>query len=190
MAKTTADRFLEFGEALHNLFLELPEHDAVTDTLDYLLGSLHGLARAHDLGFRDRTGPHFSVYRPHLANYALGIPGNRSMNQSWVAGFYFNSAIQRLAAAFDRIPQMLGAKNKKMVAGRRVSTSAKERMTEVNPSVFDKWEKVYDEVNVFKHDPRGRAAGRTVTMRDALDSFEQMLDLLNTKKRPLATRYK
>ena len=106
-----------------------------------------------------------------------------------MAGFYFNSAIQRIAAAFDRVPQMLGAKKKKKVGTKRVSTSAKERMTEVNHSAFDKWQKVYDEVNAFKHDPEGRAAGRTVTMTDSIESFEQMLNLLNARKADLAARY-
>lgn len=189
MSKTVPARLDGFGVAIHQLFLQLPNHDAVTDTLDYALGALFGLARAHELGFRDRTGAHFSVYRPHLANYALKIPKNQSVNRLWMAGFYFNSAIQRIAAAFDRVPQMLGAKKKKKVGTKRVSTSAKERMTEVNHSAFDKWQKVYDEVNAFKHDPEGRAAGRTVTMTDSIESFEQMLNLLNARKADLAARY-
>jgi hypothetical protein len=84
---------------------------------------------------------------------------------------------------------MLGAKKKKKVGGKRVFTSAKERMTEVNHIPFDKWEKVYDEVTAFKHDPKGRAAGRTVAMSDAVESFEQMLNLLNDSRAELAARY-
>ena len=189
MQKTIPDRLEEFGAALHQLVLQLPDHDAVTDTLDYLLGALFGLTRAHELGFRDRTGAHFPVYRPHLANYALQIPKNQSVNKLWLGGFYFNSAIQRIAAAFDRIPRMLGAKKKKKVGAKRLPTSAKERMTEVNNTAFDKWQKIYDEVNAFKHDPEGRAAGRTVEMSDAIESFEQMLNLLNGSTAKLAARY-
>ena len=68
-------------------------------------------------------------------------------------------------------------------------TSAKERMAEVNGTSFDKWEEIYDEVNAFKHDPGGRAAGRTVTMNDAIDSFDQLLTLLNGGAEQLAARY-
>jgi len=189
MPKTVPDRLEHFGVTLHQLFLQLPDHDAVTDTLDYLLGALFGLTCAHHLGFRDRKGAHFSVYRPHLANYALQVPRNQSVNQLWTAGFYFNSAIQRIASAFDRIPRMLGATEKKNKGGRRVPTSAKERMAEVNGTSFDKWEEIYDEVNAFKHDPGGRAAGRTVTMNDAIDSFDQLLTLLNGGAEQLAARY-
>ncbi len=189
MPKSVPDRLEQFGVRLHQLFLQLPDHDAVTDTLDYVLGALFGLACADQLGFRDRKGAHFSVYRPHLANYALEVPRNQSVNQLWTAGFYFNSAIQRIASAFDRIPRMLGAKKTKNKGGKRVPTSAKQRMAEVNSTAFDKWEKVYDEVNAFKHDPRGRAAGRTVAMSDAIESFEQLLTLLNASAAQLAARY-
>ncbi len=129
MSKSVPAQLDDFGTSLHQLFLELPDHDAVTDTLDYLLGALFGLSRAHELGFRDRKSGHFSVYRPHLANYALEISKGGSANELWAAGFYFNSAIQRIAAAFDRIPQMLGAKAQKTFRGKKAPTSAKERMT-------------------------------------------------------------
>jgi len=107
-----------------------------------------------------------------------------------MAGFYFNSSIQRLAAAFDRLPQMLRAKTKKRVAGKRKSTSAKERMAEVNSAAFAHWQRVYDEVNAFKHSPEGRAAGRTVLMEDALSAFHEMLDLIANTKTRLESRYK
>jgi hypothetical protein len=188
MPKNVSARLNEFGVTLHELFLQLPDHDAATDTLDYILGALFGLARAQEAGFRDRKGAHFPIYRPHLANYALEIPKNQNVNQLWTAGFYFNSAIQRIASAFDRIPRMLGAKKKKKLGGKQVYTSAKERMTQVNRTSFDKWERVYDEVNAFKHDPKGRAAGRTVTMSDAIESFEQMLNLLKGTVTKLAAR--
>ena len=151
--------------------------------------SSHCLART-SLGSAIETSGHFSVYRPHLSNYALEIPKNRNVNELWTAGFYFNSAIQRIAAAFDRIPQMLGAKGKRTFRGKRVSTSAKERMTQVNPGAVIEWQRVYDEVNVFKHDPKGRAPGRTVRMSDAAESFEQIIKLLNANKLRIANTYK
>lgn len=190
MPKSIPTRLEEFGAALHSLFLELPDHDAITDTLDYVLGALFALSRAHELGFRERTGTHFSDYRPHLANYALEISKKRPVNKLWTAGFYFNSAIQRIASAFDRIPQMLGAAKRKDVEGQRTACSAKERMAEVNRRPFDKWERIYDEVNVFKHDPKGRAEGRTVSLSDAIESFEEMLHLLYAGKAKLAVRYR
>jgi hypothetical protein len=182
----------EFGHSMHKLLLELPEHPAITDTCDYILGALYGLAQAHRIGFKDRSRGFVSVYRPHLANYALEVAGDGSIDSLWLGGFFFNSAIQRLASAFDRIPRMLGAKMTKRVgqAKRETGTSAKERMKEVNATPFLHWEKVYDEVNAFKHSPEGKAAGREVTMSDALAAFAEMLQLLRHETTALAKRYK
>jgi hypothetical protein len=168
---------------------ELPEHPAITDTLDYALGALHGLSKAYQLGFKDRSAKCAVSYHPHLATYALKVPRDEQVNSLWTAGFYFNSGIQRVASAFDRIPQMLGAKMKKQVGGKMRSTTAKERMGEVNTNVCTHWEAVYDEINVFKHSPEGRAAGRMVTMDGALSAFGEMLQLISDKKAILAKRY-
>lgn len=194
-------RLEEFGTALHKLLLELPDHPAITDTIDYSLGALYGLTRAYELGFRDRASVQFDVYLPYLANYALMIPKGEPMNELWLSGFYFNSGIQRLASAFDRIPQMLGAtlsitKTREIKCGGIVipeqvtkATKPRNRMQEVNRSSYNNWEKVYEEINAFKHSPEGRVFGRTVSMENALDAFEEMLQLLRAGKSLLASRY-
>ncbi|HEY2359667.1 MAG TPA: hypothetical protein VGK36_01025 [Candidatus Angelobacter sp.] len=190
MPKTIQEQLTNYGVSLHELFVDLPQHSAITDTLDYILGALYALSRAHDLGFRDRKSGHLSSYRPNLAKYALSISKSENINRRWMAGFYFNSSIQRIAAAFDRLPQMLKAKMEKRVAGKRKSTSARERMAEVNSAAFAHWQRVYDEVNAFKHSPEGRADGRTVLMDDALLAFQQMLGLIATSKPTLKSLYK
>jgi hypothetical protein len=182
MPQSTSERLQKVGGSLHQLLLDLPDTDAITDTIDYLLGALYGLYRAQELGFRDRGGQQFSVYRAHLANDALRIPKGQTVNQLWLAGFYFNSAIQRLASAFDRIPKMLDAKK----------TSAADRMKEVNRDDYAHWEHVYREVNDFKHKPVGRYAGRGVAMADALAAFDQTLTLLtkgSTTLKPKGNRH-
>jgi len=190
MSKKIAEQLDEFGRLLHTLFIELPDHPAITDTFDYVLGALHGLVQAHRLGFRDRSTQYVAIYRPHLANYALEVSKTGPLDAVWTAGYHFNSGIQRLAAAFDRIPRMLDARMKKRVRGRMRSTTAKERMTEVNPKPFQHWEAVYDEVNAFKHSPEGGAGGRTVAMNDALFAFEEMMQLISDRKALLTQRYK
>lgn len=187
--KTIRQQLGEYGQLLHEFLVELPEHEAITDTLDYILGALYGLTHANRVGFADRLTKYVSVYRPHLADYALKVPKSEAVNALWTAGFYFNSGIQRLASAFDRIPRLLGAQMKKRVGEKVQSTSAKERMAEVNPHPCGEWETVYDEVNAFKHSPEGRAAGRTVTMNDALLAFGQMLTLLSDSRAALTKRY-
>lgn len=173
------EKLKAFGDILHDLLNDLPDHDAITDTLDYVLGALYGLTLAYNLGYADRPGSQVSVYRPYLADYALRIPLNQNIDGLWKSGFYFNSGIQRLASAFDRIPQMLGAKE----------STAKKRMAKVNPAGCPHWELIYDEINVFKHDPVGKAAGRTALMSDAVAAFEEMLTLIVTNKTEIKARF-
>ena len=178
----TATRLHDFANRLSDLLRNLRDEDAITDTLDYVLGALYGLDRAHELGFRDRTMPHGDNYRPHLANYAIGISRNETLNTFWMAGFYFNSAIQRIAAAFDRIPRMLGVKVVKR-------ESTQDRMKKIAaPASFANWLNVHKEVNRLKHPSEGLAAGRKVTMDRALAAFEELISLLETKKSELMNR--
>jgi hypothetical protein len=188
-ANSIPEQLDEYGRVLHKLFVELPDHPAITDTFDYVLGALYGLVQAYNLGFRDRSTQYVPVYRPHLANYALEVSKGQPLDSVWTAGFHFNSGIQRLASAFDRLPQMLGAKMKTTKLGKMSPTSAKERMAEVNPKPWTHWEGVYDEINAFKHSPEGRAAGRMVMMNDALLAFGEMMQLISDSNAVLAKRY-
>ncbi|HZT34629.1 MAG TPA: hypothetical protein VFA15_01825, partial [Nitrososphaera sp.] len=176
----------DLGESFHQLFNHLPNHIDITDTLDYLLGALYGLRRAYELDFRDRSADHHKNYRDNLAVYCLEIPQRGQVNPLWTAGFYFNSAIQRLASAFDRITQMFGEKATK-------DNPARKRMAKVNAKIkagsYAEWEKIYQEVNLLKHPPSGLARGRTVTLADAFKALAQTLDLIEKGKKIIIERY-
>jgi hypothetical protein len=49
----------------------------------------------------------------------------------------------------------------------------------------DEGRAVYGEVNAFKHDPQRKAAGRTVSMNDALLSFGRIMQILSDQKTPV-----
>jgi hypothetical protein len=164
---------------LKSLLMSLPNHEAVTDTFDYVIGALYGLSRAIETGFVDRLGGWHSTYRPHLLQYIDCVLKSEKINERWLAGFYFNSAIQRLAASFDRIPKLLGASG----------ANAHARMANVNPQNCPAWHKVYKEVNVFKHEIAGRASGRQVTVEQAVAAMEELVQLLKANQRKLATMY-
>jgi hypothetical protein len=189
MPKNIQQQLEKYGESLHKLFLELPEHDAVTDTLDYVLGALCGLSHANRIGFQNRPTKFVTIYRAYLANDALKVAKDEPLNPLWTAGYNFNSGIQRMAAVFDRIPRLLGARMKKTVRGKTVPTSAKERMTEVNAKYYGNWKRIYDEINAFKHSPKGRAEGRTVTLNEAVLAFGEIMELISDNKAKLAKMY-
>ena len=110
---------------------------------------------------------------------SLELAMGKPLDSIWTAGFFFNSGIQRLAAVFDRIPKILGARIK----------TAKGRMTEVNSGACPNWVKVYDEVNAYKHSPEGKAAGRSVSMEEAVECCSEVLDLLSRKTAILVQQY-
>ncbi len=179
------DKIVPISKNLFNLLNALPNHVAVVDTLDYLVGALYSLANAQELGFKDRPSSYPAEYSAHLSNYTLNIAEKTQPHASWLAGYFFNSAIQRLAAAYDRIPKLLGAREKV----HSKSISAKQRMKEVNTYDHANWTKVYDEVNAFKHDISGKGEGRSVTMADVMGAFAETTALLNNKADAIKKRY-
>ena len=177
--KATMDaRIKKMGARLQRLLEKLPDNDATTDTLDYVLGALYALHRAKSIGFVDRAGPSHPTYRAYLTNYAPDIVDGNMNHELWFGGFYFNCAIQRLAASYDRIPGLLGAGDGK----------AWERMKSVCGSVGADWYLVYKEVNALKHDPKGRAKGRRVTFERALNAVDELLELVETKAEGLTKK--
>ncbi|MFL6437687.1 MAG: hypothetical protein ACJ71Q_08920 [Terriglobales bacterium] len=167
------------AEDLRQLLIQLPDKDAVTDVFDYMVGALYGLRKAIDLGFVDRPGGWHSSYRPHLPQYVEAIQTGKPLNQLWLAGFYFNSAIQRLAACFDRIPKLLQA----------TGGTARTKMKSANKASYKEWDAVYNEINVYKHNTEGRATGREVGTAEAVAAFNQAVALLLTEEAKLKRLY-
>ena len=168
------------AEYLKALLVTLPNHEAITDVFDYLVGAQYGLMKAVEIGFVDRSGAWHRTYRPHLSQYVDSISTQRSVNNRWLAGFYFNSGIQRIAACFDRIPKLLGAKG----------ANARDRMKNVNGGNYAAWDKVYGEINAFKHDVAGKATGRTVSLTEAVQAFEEVVALLRANEAKLVATYR
>jgi hypothetical protein len=168
------------AEYLKALLDTLPNHEGITDVFDYLVGAQYGLMKAIEIGFVDRPGTWHSTYRPHLPHYVESISIQKTVNKRWLAGFYFNSGIQRLAACFDRIPKLLGAKG----------PNARKRMENVNTGNYAAWYKVYGEINAFKHEVAGKATGRTVSLTEAVQAFEEVLALLRANEAKLVAIYR
>jgi len=168
------------ADVLKALLISLPDHDAITDVFDYIVGAQYGLVTAIEIGFVDRPGTWHSTYRPHLPQYVEHIAIQERVNNLWLAGFYFNSGIQRLAACFDRIPKLLKARGR----------NASARMKNVNPNKYGDWKKVYEEINAFKHEVTGRAKGRLVSMPQAVQALEEVLALLKSNEARLMATYK
>jgi hypothetical protein len=72
----------------------------------------------------------------------------------WLAGFYFNSAIQRIAAAGEQLAGIL----------KRLERQAKQQGTVLDTSnALPALDQIREEVNRFKHDETGFERGRDIT---------------------------
>jgi len=79
-----------------------------------MAGALHSLQKADQLGYRDERGQSRDIdfftreFRTTLTNMGKGYPPEHR----WLAGFYFMSALVRLAALLDRLDLPLAARSR------------------------------------------------------------------------------
>ena len=87
-------------------------------------------------------------YRAELRRSQLALSRSERQGRAWLAGFYFHSAVARIAAAADRM-------TKKLKGGRTARERAKYRkeLFAQAPDV----DTVYQAVNDLKHDFEGRS---------------------------------
>jgi hypothetical protein len=161
--------------------------------LDSLLGALHGLIQARRLGFKDRShslddprgrspqGVEYWNYGP-LVRVGLMAKGKLRVEGAWAAGFYFDSALARMAGTFDRVVKRTARRKSLLPQGSRPSLSDLLHALTLDTFFSGKLGDVYREVNRLKHDAAGLAERRRVTKDDARGAFEQLLDLLEHPK--------
>ncbi len=166
--------------------MEAAQGDELRDSLDYLLGALHALFRAHQLEFVDRSGPLNATYwTGPLTRVRYMEAGEIRTDGKWLAGFYFNDALARIAAALDRMVTLI----ERRTHGAKQSGKLRERLqalrwgTWCTPDFIlpggqpSKAYRVYAEGNFLKHDPSGCAPGRSVSFADAIAGLGEVLDL-------------
>ena len=115
-----------------------------------VLGVAYSLNHAAELGFSARAaiaaGPD---YASELDEAASALLAGRSMPRAWLAGFYFNSALVRIAAGSHRALRVMFAPSKDtftILVDRAVSEG---KVVETEIGLL---RQVYEDVNHFKHD--------------------------------------
>jgi len=141
----------------------------------FTLGALYGLIKAEKLGYAHRTGPSLSTgYEAELNDISkIFSEGNVVDNGQWVSGFYFNSALQRIAGGYHRGLKLLTGDN--LEVQELASIAIKRKLTE--KSEINWIDTVYGEVNKLHRDRYGLLKGRAVTLSDAISATEQLLAL-------------
>ncbi len=143
---------------------EFPQYRAI---LDVLTGAVFALLRAGELKYKHRDG---QLTEQYLRNLILRLErmaqGKLPRKHGWLAGFYFNSAIQRIAAAGEQFEGILiRCEREARRAGKQINGLAPLRSVR----------KVRDEVDRFKHDETGLELGRDVKPSLALEALEEII---------------
>ena len=158
------------------LVRELPQYRAI---LDVAAGAVFALFRANALGYKHRDGQLSDKYLQNLVT-RLQRMGNGQLPQKhgWLAGFYFNSAIQRIAAAGEQLAGIL----------KRLDREARRKGKETNiANVLVALDEIRTEVNRFKHDETGLEKGREITPLLAVTGLLEIVQTLETHKERLRT---
>lgn len=92
----------------------------------------------------------------------------------WLAGFYFNSALFRIAAAYHR--------GLKVVSGKETCRLYKADLLKYVEPGFPNWQhtnldRVYDEVNDLKHTAEGLFNSRNISREEARVAVAELLEL-------------
>ncbi|MGA2299947.1 MAG: gamma-glutamylcyclotransferase family protein [Candidatus Acidiferrum sp.] len=141
-------------------------------TLDDFLGVLYALIFARHNNFVERNGPiEVPTVVKRAENVAEGIVRTSS---KWLAGFYFNSALFRIAAAYHR--------GLKVVSGKETCGLYKAALLKIVEPEFSEWlhtnlDKVWDEVNDLKHEAEGLFNSRDVSREQATAAVAELLEL-------------
>lgn len=178
-------RIADISKKLSRLLADLPDNGPVVDTLDYIAGAVYSLSRCDAYPFWDRRGPRLSCYRDKLITYIAGMAGGMEPGEYWLSGYYLNSALQRIAGAYDRVPKLiLGIPGK----DRRSADSSMETVFG-DKSKYQNWKDVHSEMNPLKHWAIGLSEKRRVGKTEATAALEEILALLESKQSQLHSMY-
>jgi hypothetical protein len=96
----------------------------------------------------------------------------------WLAGYYFNSALLRIAASYHQCLKLITAKPNGYVRSLREEVEKLQGEVPADAALL----KVHEEVNSIKHDRGGLDSGRNVTFDIAVDAVAELIELLERHK--------
>lgn len=141
-------------------------------TLDDFLGVLYALILARHNHFEERTGPiEIQAVVTRAENVA---EGTMRTSGKWLAGFYFNSALFRIAATYHR--------GLKIVLVKENSDKKKSDLLKLVVAAYPEWkhqclEEIWTEVNLLKHTPKGLFDSRNIGPLQANTAVVELLSL-------------
>ena len=154
------------GERLARVSADAKAEQAI---LGYVLGAAYALRCAIRLKHADRTlSAHPEEYADQLSQVATELAGSESITaREWLAGFYFNVAIEHLNASEDRLRGLEPRRHRATRRARRASSG----------------NTIKDDANKLKHDPTGLISARGATLGDAVSRLAAVAEKVETTPR-------
>jgi len=168
------DRKAEVAKLATSVAELMREKEGLFPILDIVAGAMLCLLEAAD-NFRDRPGAWKPNYRENVQQYTADMSrGKKPDKKLWLAGWHFNSALVRIAAAYHR--------SLKAATGRKDGN--RKELLKLLPwfTAYENLGKVYDEVNSVKHDVSAGVEGREVTFEVALAATRELVEFLRNDR--------
>ncbi len=164
--------------------LKLPKvtpNPAAVGCLDDFLGGVYALIFARNGGYADRLNVPIEPDKVVIRAEQIAM-GRVRTNGKWMAGFHFNSALFRIAAAYHRgLKVALGEpKSRECASALQPRAAALYRTWKSSDWQSCRNEAVYREVNGLKHTPQGFYESRTVQFSEAVEAVEELLNLIES----------
>lgn len=106
-----------------------PKTDAKISLIGFMVGALFALDLAASLGYHDeRSRPDPSAFATEFGEALAAVAAGTAVQAPWQAGFYYNSALMRLAALNERIDKTAGDERDDGAAIRRSVNSLKHHV--------------------------------------------------------------
>lgn len=152
-------RLVTASATLSKLIMDVPR---LGDLLDLAAGALASLIKANQLEYQDRKVELPPEYYPKLSERVRKMgDGTLPPRGLWISGYYFNSALLRLAAGRDQLRRVLSKVNK-------------QRPGAVQELPTDD---LHEEGGRLKHQLSGLKK-RNVQFDNAVEALEEMLSII------------
>lgn len=147
--------------------------------LDDLLGAVYSLIYARHHKYSERKQPLSSKDIQNVHVRATDIRESKVRTEGqWTAGYYFNSALFRIAAVYHRALKTVAGKEDLYPNDLLPIVDTQFQVWKGEAWCHGKTTTVYRQVNKIKHKADGIYRGRGVVFDDAVQALQELLNLI------------
>jgi hypothetical protein len=147
--------------------------DVLLGVKGLIVGCAFSLMKSHELGFDSNVG---SEYPNELDDIAQKIVEAELPERGpWLAGFFFNSALMRIAAGYHiLLKRMFGNTDE----SRKILSEKAIKAGKVHPDDIALLDKIYQDVNDFKHvGAKLLRYRRIATIDEAIEAGQKLISV-------------